>query len=256
MDLRLNNELISEYHSGSQKARVLTESWVGDNLFCPRCGNDHIQHFENNRPAADFFCPVCNNQYELKSRRGRLGKKVADGAYDTLISRITSNENPDFLFLSYSMDTMRVTDLIMIPKYFFVPEIIEKRAPLPLTARRPGWVGCSIVIEQIPQQGRVNIVSRGIEEDRELVLERVSLSQRLSTENLHARGWLMDILRCVNSVPAEEFSLSDIYRFEGFLFEKHPENNNIRPKIRQQLQLLRDKGVIEFLGMGRYRKVR
>ena len=256
MDLRLNNELISEYHSGSQKARVLTESWVGDNLFCPRCGNDHIQHFENNRPAADFFCPVCNNQYELKSRRGRLGKKVADGAYDTLISRITSNENPDFLILSYYMDTMRVTDLIMIPKYFFVPEIIEKRAPLPLTARRPGWVGCSIVIEQIPQQGRVNIVSRGIEEDRELVLERVSLSQRLSTENLHARGWLMDILRCVNSVPAEEFSLSDIYRFEGFLFEKHPENNNIRPKIRQQLQLLRDKGVIEFLGMGRYRKVR
>ena len=256
MDLRLNNELISEYHSGSQKARVLTESWVGDNLFCPRCGNAHIQHFVNNKPAADFFCPVCNNQYELKSKQGSLGRKVADGAYDTLIRRITSYENPDFLFMSYSMETMRVTDLIMIPKYFFVPEIIEKRAPLPLTARRAGWVGCNIVIEQIPQQGRVVIVSGGIEEDRELVLEKVSLSQRLSTKDLHARGWLMDILKCVNSFPSEEFSLTDMYQFENYLFEKHPENNNIKPKIRQQLQLLRDKGVIEFLGKGRYRKVR
>ena len=256
MDLRLNNELISEYHSGSQKARVLTESWVGDNLFCSRCGNAHIRHFANNKPAADFFCPACKNQFELKSKQGRLGRKVADGAYDTLIRRITSYENPDFLFMSYSMETMRVTDLIMIPKYFFVPEIIEKRAPLPLTARRAGWVGCNIVIEQIPQQGRVVIVSGGIEEDRELVLERASLSQRLSTEDLHARGWLMDILKCVNSFPSEEFSLTDMYQFENYLFEKHPENNNIRSKIRQQLQLLRDKGVIEFLGMGRYRKVR
>lgn len=256
MDLRLNDKLISEYHSGSQMARVLTESWVGDNFFCPRCGNAHIRHFVNNRPAADFFCPVCNNQYELKSKRGSLGRKVADGAYDTLISRITSNENPDFLFMSYSIESMCVTDLIMIPKYFFVPEIIEKRAPLPLTARRAGWVGCNIVIEQIPQQGRVVIVRGGIEEDRELVMERVSLSQRLSTENLHARGWLMDILKCVNSFSSEEFSLTDMYQFENYLFEKHPENNNIRPKIRQQLQLLRDKGVIEFLGMGRYRKVR
>ena len=36
---------------------------------------------------------------------------------------------------------------------------------------------------------------------------------------------------------------------------RHPQNNNIRPKIRQQLQVLRDKGVIEFLGRGLYRKI-
>jgi type II restriction enzyme len=33
----------------------------------------------------------------------------------------------------------------------------------------------------------------------------------------------------------------------------HPLNRNIRPKIRQQLQVMRDHGVLEFLGQGRYR---
>lgn len=256
MDLRLNDKLVSTYHSGSQKARVLTESWIGDNLFCPRCGNAHIRHFVNNRPAADFYCPVCNNQYELKSKQGSLGSKVADGAYDTLIARITSNENPDFFFMSYSIREMCVTDLVMIPKYFFVPGIIEKRKPLPPTARRAGWTGCNIVIGQIPDQGKIAIIRHGIEENRKSVFERVAFSQNLSTDNLHARGWLMDILKCVNSIPTDEFSLSDMYQFERCLFEKHPENNNVRPKIRQQLQLLRDKGIIEFLGQGRYKKVR
>jgi type II restriction enzyme len=33
----------------------------------------------------------------------------------------------------------------------------------------------------------------------------------------------------------------------------HPQNRNIEAKIRQQLQMLRDHGLIEFLGNGRYR---
>lgn len=183
-----------------------------------------------------------------------MGSKVADGAYDTLIARITSNENPDFLFMSYSIKEMCVTDLVMIPKYFFVPEIIEKRKPLPSTARRSGWIGCNIVIGQIPTQGKIAIINNGIEENHEMVFKRVTLSQKLSTEDLHARGWLMDILKCVDSIPTNEFSLSDMYQFEPYLYEKHPENNNIKPKIRQQLQILRDKGVIEFLDRSEYRK--
>ena len=256
MNLKLNDKLISEYHSGSQKARVLTESWVGEHLFCPRCGNEYLRHFQNNRPVADFICPACNNQYELKSKQGKLGAKIADGAYDTFIKRITSNENPDFLFMSYSIEKMHVTDLIMIPKFFFVPDIIEKRAPLSKTAHRAGWIGCNILIDQIPPQGKIGIISNGKEVNRESVIERVALSQRLGTDNLHARGWLMDILKCVNAIPTDVFSLSDMYQFEAYLFDRHQGNNNVRPKIRQQLQLLRDKGVIEFLGMGTYRKIK
>lgn len=43
-----------------------------------------------------------------------------------MIERITSNTNPDFLFLCYSKKEMNVKDFIFVPKYFFVPEIIRK----------------------------------------------------------------------------------------------------------------------------------
>lgn len=33
----------------------------------------------------------------------------------------------------------------------------------------------------------------------------------------------------------------------------YPENQHIRAKIRQQMQVLRDEGFIEFLGNGEYR---
>lgn len=50
------------------------------------------------------------------------------------------------------------------------------------------------------------------------------------------------------------FQLEDIYKFESFLSYKYPKNNNIKAKIRQQLQFLRDKGYIKFLGNGFYSK--
>ena len=60
---------------------------------------------------------------------------------------------------------------------------------------------------------------------------------------------------CVNSIPNKDFSLMDLYKYETVLSLKHPDNNNIQPKIRQQLQLLRDKGYIDFVRPGQYRKI-
>jgi type II restriction enzyme len=134
MNLKFNLESINGYHSNSQKARVLTESWVEENLFCPRCGNNNILRFPNNKPVADFYCPHCQSQYELKSKNGTIKNKISDGAYDTMIRRITSLENPDFLFMSYSSQLNCVKDLMFIPKHFFVPNIIEARKPLSPTS--------------------------------------------------------------------------------------------------------------------------
>ena len=255
MNLKIDNRTIENYHSGTQIARVLTENWVNQNMYCPRCGNLHIEHFENNRPVADFYCPSCNNEYELKSKNGTLGHKITDGAYDTMIERITSNNNPDFFFMSYSKTVLEVIDFILIPKHFFVPDIVEKRKPLAPTARRAGWTGCNILIDKIPMQGRIAIVSNGKVQDMNDVVYKVNKSNQLETNDISTRGWLMDILNCVNKISSKTFTLSEIYEFEDILKLKHPRNNNIRPKIRQQLQFLRDKGFIEFLGNGRYVKV-
>lgn len=244
--------VIEGYHSKTQIARILTETWVARNMYCPRCGYTHITHFENNRPVADFFCPACGNEYELKSQSRKLSRKVNDGAFDTMIKRITANNNPDFFFMHYSKTDMRVRELILVPKHFFTPAVIEKRKPLPPTARRAGWVGCNILIGQIPEQGRISIISNGIPVDAENVVRKMQISKRLEVRDIGNRVWTMDILACINRVAAQIFTLEDIYRYERELQAKHPQNHHIRPKIRQQLQFLRDLGYITFMGRGRY----
>ncbi|MBO5512084.1 MAG: restriction endonuclease [Clostridia bacterium] len=255
MKLFFDVNKIESYHSNSQIARILTENWVKQNMYCPRCGHLHIEQFKNNRPVADFFCPICHSEYELKSKNGNLGRKINDGAYETMIARITENNNPDFLFMSYSKSEYTVNDLIFIPKHFFVPDIIEKRKPLAETAHRAGWVGCNIIIERIPEQGRISIISNGTIIDANHVVEKVKISNRLEIKDINSRGWIIDVLNCVNRISAQIFSLDNVYSFEQELQKKHPGNYNVKPKIRQQLQVLRDKGFIEFLGNGKYRKL-
>jgi type II restriction enzyme len=68
-----------------------------------------------------------------------------------------------------------------------------------------------------------------------------------------ARGWLIEVMKGVEAMGRESFTLADAYGFEERLAALYPGNHNVRPKIRQQLQVLRDQGWLEFLGRGRYR---
>ncbi|HEX4196344.1 MAG TPA: hypothetical protein VHZ26_02790 [Caulobacteraceae bacterium] len=67
------------------------------------------------------------------------------------------------------------------------------------------------------------------------------------------RPLLHEVMKCVELLGRNTFSLEDVYAFEGRLQAVYPGNNNVRPKIRQQLQVLRDQGYLDFLGRGRYR---
>ena len=156
--------------------------------------------------------------------------------------------------MNYS-EKLSVTDLIFVPKFFFTLDIIEKRKPLSENARRAGWTGCNILYEKIPEQGKIDIIRDGKEIEIEKILNSYSQTKKLQTENINLRGWLLDILNCVNKIKSETFTLQEIYRYADFLKEKHFENKNIEAKIRQQLQFLRDKGFIEFIGRGKYRKL-
>lgn len=255
MDLYLNRELAAKYRSKSQIARVLTEAWISDNMYCPRCGNDRIEHFPNNKKVADFFCPKCGSEYELKSKSGSMERKIANGAYDTFVQRITSNTSPDFLILNYSMEKLYIRNLWFIPKHFFVPNIVEKRKPLPNTARRAGWIGCNIYFDKIPKQGQIGIICNRIPIAKNDVIAQVQDMSFFDTDNISTRSWIVDILYCINKIPKTIFSLEDVYQFESWLASQHPANHNIRPKVRQQLQILRDNNIIEFLGNGLYKKL-
>ena len=77
----------------------------------------------------------------------------------------------------------------------------------------------------------------------------------VKSTNIQAKGWLLDVLLCVERIRKQGFTLVDVYVFESYLQAKHLLNRNVRAKIRQQLQILRDKGVVRFVGRGRYWKM-
>ena len=129
MQLSFNTALAKQYKSQSQAIRVMSEDWVKNEIFCPNCGNI-VNDFENNKPVGDFYCASCDEEYELKSKKDSMGKKIVDGAYQKMIERLKSVNNPSFFFLNYSLQNYKVQNFVVIPKHFFIPEIIEKRKPL------------------------------------------------------------------------------------------------------------------------------
>jgi len=68
-------------------------------------------------------------------------------------------------------------------------------------------------------------------------------------------GWKKDVFIIANKIENQIFDLKEIYKYEAELLEIYPNNNNIKEKIRQQLQILRDLSLIEFLGNGKYKKL-
>jgi type II restriction enzyme len=168
-----------------------------------------------------------------------------------MVRAIRSDTVPNLLILQYSTEWL-VRNLLLVPYVFFSESVIEKRAPLGPTAQRAGWVGCNIVLERIPRDGRIAVVSSGSIVPEQQVREEFSRVRKLADVPPTVRGWTLDVLSAVRKLGKARFSLRELYELEPYLQRIHPRNQNVRPKIRQQLQVLRDMGLIEFTGPGNY----
>ena len=257
MDLLLHETPDSHlYHNLTQRARVITESWTQSNLYCPICGAPHLKQFEASRPVADFYCEHCGAQFEQKSferKQSCLPKKIAGSGYEAMKKRLSSDTNPHLLILTHIDE--KVNNLVLIPKHFFTTSVIEKRKATHPKGRPKPWIGCNIILEGIPESGRIYLIKDGVEQDQDKVSALYKKTLPLKTRDLESASWLMDVLKCVETIPSDDFSLNDVYAFEPDLTKKHPENSHIKDKIRQQLQILRDKGFIEFVARGKYKKI-
>ncbi len=183
-----------------------------------------------------------------------LKELITDGAYDSMLTRLQANNNPNLHLLVYDKN-FTVNDFLVIPKHFFLPEIIVKRPELNPTARRAGWVGCNINISAIGDAGKVFYVKNKSIIRPEFVVQNYNKTFFLRESALDQKRWIMEIIKIVNIMPQNEFSLKDIYAYVDELQLLFPENMHIKEKIRQQLQILRDKGYISFVGRGLYRKL-
>ncbi|MEM3453501.1 MAG: DpnI domain-containing protein [Candidatus Hadarchaeum sp.] len=253
MNLELRIDLAKGYKSPSQQAKVLTETWASENLYCLACSTDNLQPTSSGKKVIDFVCPECEESYQLKSQSHPFGYRVTNSAYEPKIKAIYAGTIPNFLFLHYNPKAMVVSNLFAVPKHFISESIIEKRKPLSEKARRHGWIGSNILLGNLPLDARIPIIENGIEMPQKIVRENWKRFTFLREQSVHSRGWLSDVLASIRQLDREIFTLADIYEFEEKLAKLHPANKNIRPKIRQQLQVLRDHGIIEFLGKGKYR---
>ena len=240
MNLQMNLSLARGYTSKSQIAKVLTENWLANESYCPSCLSLLSQAKANSR-VLDFVCSNCSNQFELKSKKGVLGRKISDGAYSAMIDRLTDSNSPHFFFLNYSTD-FKVRNLVAVPSYFLQPSLIERRKPLSDKAKRAGWVGCNIITSQIPEAGKISIVKEYQVVETKLVKRVWAKTHFLASEkNSESRSWMLDTISCIERLNQQTFSLQKMYDFENELSLKHPNNHHVKDKIRQQLQFLRDK---------------
>lgn len=142
-------------------------------------------------------------------------------------------------------------------------------------------MGCNFALNRIPADARIPVVitiKPAHKTDTEAVMvskpeevrEKFRRIKPLKELSAAQRGWTLDVLNIVRrlvdsrrrgnetltekknqrfsrpagSSPTNEFTNDDIYAFERELAALHPDNQHIRDKIRQQLQVLRDTGFL------------
>ena len=252
MNLQCEVELASGYRSASQIARILSEHWCARELYCPACDSDHLKGSKPNTPAVDFECAKCEQPFQLKSLSHWNPRKVVDAGYEAMLRSIRADRTPNLLLLQYS-NTWAVQNLLLVPRMFFTESVIEKRKPLGRDARRAGWTGCNILLGEIPSDGKILMISAGMPVRKNHVREEFSRVKQLAQLPPSLRGWTLDVLRAVRELGKPEFTLQEMYAFEQKLKALHPNNQNVRAKIRQQLQVLRDVGLLRFGARGCYR---
>jgi type II restriction enzyme len=245
-------EAFLKYKSPSQRIRVMSEHWFDSQMYCPACPSKEIKRYPHNKPVLDFYCPDCGELFQLKSQSTAFSTRVVDGAYGPMIDSINTNNVPNFFFLHYLKNDYSVADLLLVPRFFFSESIIEVRKPLSSSARRAGWTGCNILFSNLAEDGKIKVIEKGHVLHRNEVRKSWQRINFLKNTKTQTKGWINDVMWCINQLGKEEFSLKEMYTFEGRLKELHPDNNNVMPKIRQQLQFLRDKGYLKFLEKGKY----
>ena len=168
-----------------------------------------------------------------------------------MLGAVQNNTAPNLLVLNYSAE-WTIKWLFLIPSVFFTESVLERRSPLNVLARRAGWVGCNILLSNVPNEGKIPLINDTQITAASLVRRKFRQYQELQGIEWHLRGWTLDVLRAARAI-GPNFTLKQIYAQEAELLRLHPRNQNVRAKIRQQLQVLRDLDYLDFLGGGSYR---
>jgi type II restriction enzyme len=188
----------------------------------------------------------------LKAQRGKLGRVWRDSAYDPWRESFENDTTPNLALMQYNIKDLSVINLTVIPAFFIRPSCIM---PWKLSTR-PNYMMCSILLHSVGSDAHIKIITDGVEVDQREVHERYRSFAWMRHLPHKKRGWTADVLRCIRELNKPSFTLKEVYASSQKELERlHPDNKNIRAKIRQQLQVLRDHGFLTFEGKGQYKLV-
>lgn len=108
------------------------------------------------------------------------------------------------------------------------------------------------ILSKIPENKSIKLPNFNLESP-ENNYDTLEIPKTIISASLN--GWKLEVFKCIESIPSQIFTSNDINKFEKELKILYPKNGHITDKIRQQLQFLRDLGLVEFLGNGNYRKL-
>lgn len=165
---------------------------------------------------------------------------------------IMNDQTPNLFLLHYQIPQFKVENVLLIPHFAFSLSCVEKRNALSSKARRAGYVGCYFLLDRIPLDAKIPVILAGKVLPYAQVRRAYRRVKPLEQLGFEKRGWTLDVLNVVRSLEKEEFSLREIYDRADALAQLHPQNRHVHDKIRQQLQVLRDLGLLTFLGHGSY----
>ncbi len=255
MNLQLPTQHGEGYKSASQLARRITEPWGADHLYCCACTGNQLSAEKTNAQVSDFLCPDCAERYQLKSHSKKLGSGILGSNYQKMLDAVLGNRTPNFFLLHYQLPEWMVRNLLLIPRFAISPSVITKRKPLSAAARRSEWTGYVLNVRLIPDSAKIPLIIEGVETSRHVVREQYARIAKIEGLKPEQRGWTLDVLRCVESLTNAVFTNDEIYAFEPDLARLYPENRHIQPKIRQQLQVLRDRGLLKSIKPGTWQRL-
>jgi type II restriction enzyme len=165
---------------------------------------------------------------------------------------VLADRTAKLLVMHYDLTAWCVRNVMRVPHLAFSLSVVECRAPLPATARRAGWIGCNVLLGQIPQPAPIPIVTNGEFQSRGKIREAYKRLRPLEKLQIEKPGRTLAVLNVVRSLGIE-FKLPELYAHSEELAKLHPENHHVDEKTRQQLQELRDMGIFKFVEPGFYR---
>ncbi len=141
----------ARYTSNSQVARVAIETWAARNVLCWRC-NGALIPAPPNTHLLDAICANGEHEVQIKAFAGIAGDRIAGAAFEPIRKRLDDGALPDYLLVSYD----RPREVVVLAEYVdgeaIVRERVVGRRPLAATARRAGWVGAVIDLQDLERK--------------------------------------------------------------------------------------------------------